>query len=153
MLLMFKDRIVKYSIKTGKKIFEKITPKTFGNLDYVIENNIFIENENQSFINLNQTDTSKIFVVTTENKILSLDHQLNITDTKIAFENLLVDYEFKGDYQFLANDKHTLILNRDGKLIAELEPNRKAVLFDKTLYYKKDKSFIAVDLTEILKDE
>ncbi len=84
--------------------------------------------------------------------MLAIDSLLNVTDT-IAYKDLRIYYLRKGKYKFLTEDGHTLIINDRGKRIAEIEASINAFLVGKTLYDKQDKSFIAIDLKTILKDE
>lgn len=151
--LVFKNRIAKYSIKTGSQLIEKEFPEDiYGVLKYFVGNNVFITNENDNFVSLPQSDTSKVFVFTSQGKTLSIDNKLNVTDT-IAYEDLSIYYLSTSDFKFIAKGKQTLIIDNTGKPIAEIEATRNAFLFGKTLYDKLDKSFIAIDLTEIVKNK
>ena len=93
-------------------------------------------NENDHLESLTQSDTSKVFVFTDQGKILSVDSQLNVTDT-IDYEDLSIYYLRIADLKF----------------IAEIEATTNAFLSGETLYDKRDNSFIAVDLREIIKNE
>ena len=151
--LVFKNRIAKYSIKTGSQIIEKEFPEDYyGDLKYFVGNQVFVKNENDDLVSLPQSDTSKVFVFTNQGKTLSIDNQLNITDT-IDYEDLSIYYLRTADLKFIAKDKQTLIIDNEGKQIAEIEATTNAFLIGETLYDKQDKSFIAIDLKEIIKNE
>jgi len=151
--LVFKNRIAKYSIQKGNQIAEKeFLQDNYGDLKYFVGNQVFVTNENEDLISLPQSDTSKVFVFTNQGKTLSIDNQLNVTDT-IEYEDLSIYYLRTVDYKFIAKDNKTLIINNVGKKIAEIEATSNAFLIGETLYDKRDKSFIAIDLKEIIKDE
>ena len=46
-----------------------------------------------------------------------------------------------------------MIVDKNGKRNAEIEATKNAFLIGETLYDKYDKSFMAVDLREIIKNE
>ncbi len=151
--LVFKNRVAKYSIQTGNQILEKEFPEdNFGELKYFVGNQVFVKNENNDLISLSQSDTSKVFVFTNQGKTLSVDNQLNVTDT-IDYEDLSIYFLRTADLKFIAKDKQTLIIDNEGKQIAEIEASTNAFLIGETLYDKRDKSFIAIDLKEIIKNE
>jgi hypothetical protein len=151
--LVFKNRIAKYSIQTGNQILEKEFPEdNFGELKYFAGNQVFVTNDNNDLVSLPQSDTSKVFVFTNQGKTLSIDSQLNIAGT-IDYEDLSIYYLRTADFKFIAKDNQTLIIDNEGKQIAEIEASTNAFLIDETLYDKRDKSFLAIDLKEIIKNE
>lgn len=153
MYLVFKNRIAKHSIKNGSQILEKeFHEEIFGDLKYFVGNQVFVTNENNDLVSLPQSDTSKVFVFTNQGKTLSVDNQLNVTDT-IDYEDLSIYYLRTADLKFIAKDKQTLIIDNNGKRIAEIEATTNAFLIGETLYDKRNKSFIAVDLKEIIDNE
>ncbi len=150
--LIFKNRIAKYSIQTGSQIIEKEFPEEdFGNLKYFVGNQVFVTNENNDLISLTQSDTSKVFVFTNQGKTLSIDNQLNVKDT-IDYEELSIYYLRTADYKFITKNNQTLIIDNDGKRIAEIEATSNAFLIGERLYDKRDKSFLAIDLKDIIKN-
>lgn len=153
MYLVFNNRIAKYSVETGNQIIEKEFPQeNYGDLKSFVGNQVFVANDNEDFISLTQSDTSKVFVFTNQGKTLSIDSQLNVTNT-IEYEDLNIYYLRTEDYKFVAKDKQTFIINDNGKRIAEIDATTDAFLIGETLYDKRDNSFIAIDLREIIKNE
>ncbi len=151
--LVFKNRIAKYSQATGNLLKEKTFPREkFGELEYFVGNHVFITNENKEFISLSQADSTKIFVFTSKGKILSIDNQLNIAET-IDYEDWSIYYLKTNEYKFIAKDKLTWIIDNKGQKVAELNMTSNAFLVGKTLYEKQNDSFIAIDLSDIIKDE
>ena len=156
--LIFKNRIMKYSMEEGFKeagfrIEEKEFPKdNFGELKYFVGNQAFITSQNGDLLSLHQSDSTNVFVYTSQGKILSIDKELNITKT-LDSEDLSIYYQRTKDFKFIAKDKNTFIVNNDGKKIAEIGTTSKAFLIGNTLYDTQDKSFIAIDLEIIIDNE
>ncbi len=148
--LVFKNRIAKYSLETGNLIKEMSFPEEeHGELKNFIGNHVYLTNESGDFSNLRQSDTTKVFVFTNKDKILSIDNQLNVAEI-IDFENLNLYYLQTKNHKFLAKDGLTWIINNAGQKVAEIDATSKAVLIGTTLYDKKNDSFLAIDLTEII---
>lgn len=152
-LLVFKNRIKKYSMETGAEILEKEFPQdNFGELRYFVGRQVFTTSENGELSNLRKSDTTKVFVFTSQGKTLSLDNNLNVTKT-IDYKDLSIYYEQTSDYKFIAKDKNTLIVNNEGKRIAEVGATSKSFVIDKTLYNTQDNKFITIDLDKIITNE
>ena len=151
--LVFKNRIAKYSKATGELIIDKeFQNAEFGELKHFIGNKVFITNKQDDFVSLPQSDTTKVFIHTSQGKTLAMDKELNVSET-IAYEDLSVYYLRTKDYKFISKDKQTLIVDNDGKRVAEVEATSDSFLIGKTLYDRQDNSFLAIDLKDILKDE
>ncbi|NPA35458.1 MAG: hypothetical protein GXO47_01265, partial [Chlorobi bacterium] len=105
-----------------------------------------------NIVSLPQSDTTKIYVFTSNGKTLSIDKQLNVTGT-IDFEDLSIYYLQIEKHKFIANDKITWIINDEGQKIAEINMTTNAFLIGKTLYDKQNNSFITIDLSDIFKYE
>jgi len=148
--LVFKNRIAKYSQEIGNLIMEMNFPEEeYGKLKYLVGNQVFKTNENGDWSSLVQSDTAKVFVFTNKDKIVSIDSQLNTTKI-IDFEDLNIYYLQTKEYKFLAKDKLTLIIDNEGKKVAEIEVSSSAFLIGETLYDRHENSFLAIDLTEII---
>lgn len=151
--LVFKNRIAKYSMETGNLIAEKDFPKdNVGELKYFVGNQVFVTNQNGDLMSLPQSDSTKVFVFTSQGKTLSIDSELNISKT-IEYDDLSIYYLRTKDFKFIAKDKKTLIVNKEGKRIAEINATSNAFMIGNTLYDTQDKNFIKIDLSEIFKNE
>ena len=149
-LLVFENKLMKYSKETGDLILEKeFSEQNFGKLKYFIGNQTYIINDENRFVSLLQTDTTKVFVSTNQNKILVIDDQLNVTNT-INDEDLNVYYLKANDYKFISKRNKTWITNQEGEKIAELNVSSKAFLMNNILYDVQKNTFVVIDLTEIL---
>lgn len=146
----FKNRIAKHSMETGEMVTEKEFSKdNFGELKYFTGNQVFTTNQNGDLMSLSQTDSTKVFVLTSLGKTLSIDNELNISET-IENKDLSINYLKIKDYKFIARDKKTLIINNTGQIIAEVDATSNAFIVGNTLYDTQDKHFIAIDLSEMI---
>jgi outer membrane protein assembly factor BamB len=150
---LFKNRIAKHSMQTGNLITERYFPKEdFGELKFFVGNQVFITNQNGDLMSLQQSDSTKVFVFTSQNKTLSLNSELNNSKT-IDGDDLSIYYLRTRDYKFIAKDKKTLIIDNTGQKIAEIAATSKAFAVDNTLYDTQDRSLIKIDLRKIIKNE
>jgi hypothetical protein len=148
--LAFKNRIAKYSMKTGSMVIEKDFPKdNFGELKYFVGNQAFITNQNGNLRDLPQSDSTKVFIFTSQGKTLSIDNELNISKT-IEYGDLSIYYQRRNDFKFIAKNKTTLIVNDKGQRIAEIDATSNAFMIGNTLYDTQDKNLIKIDLSEII---
>lgn len=151
--LVFKNRIAKYSMETGNMMAEKDFPKdSHGELKYFVGNQVFIKNQNGDLMSLPESDSTKVFVFTSQGKTLSVDSELNISKI-IEYDDLSIYYLRTKDLKFIAKDKKTLIINNAGQKIADIDATSNAFMIGNTLYDAQDKSFIKIELSEIIKYE
>lgn len=151
--LVFKNRMAKYSKETGHLIIEKdFQTAEFGELKHFIGNKVFITNQQDDFVSLPQSDTSKVFVFTGQDKTLAIDKELNVLDT-IKYEDLSIYNLRTKDHKLISKDKETQIINNQGKRIAVVEASSNSFLIGNTLYDQQNSSFLAMDLKDILTNE
>lgn len=148
--LVFKNRIAKYSKSTGALVTEKQFPEEdVGELRYFVGNQVFVRNKNDDLISLPQTDATKIFVLTNQGRTLEIDNHLKVVNA-IENEELSIYYIRAKNYKFIAKDNKTLIINSEGKRVAEVKATSEAFLFGTTLYDKQNKKFYAIDLKDLI---
>lgn len=148
--LAFKNRVAKYSLATGSLLAEKDVPtEDFGELKYFVGDQVFINNQNGDFVSLPQSDSTHVFVFTSQGKALSLDGGLEVSKT-IEYDDLSVLYLRTNELKFIANDQKTLVVNNLGKRVAEIDVSSNANLIGHTLYDTQDDRFITMDLRQII---
>jgi hypothetical protein len=148
--LLFPNKIVKYNIYSGALISEKkFSKETFGTLENFSKNNVFLLRENRSFVNLVQYDWKNFHIHTNQNITLSIDKQLNVTNTvgQSNTGNCFLNYS---DYKFITSREKTFVINNNSNIIAELNVTSNAFICDGVLYDKRENSFIAIDLKNII---
>ena len=148
--LLFKNKIVKYDLERGSQIFEKEFPKKiYGSLKYFVGSRVFVSNQEDIFKSIVQNEPTKLHIYTTLGKIFSLNYQLNLTNT-VEQENIGIYFLSYKDYKFITSKGKTYIINDEGQIIAELDLSSNAFIVGDYLYDKKDRSFYAVDLKNII---
>jgi len=93
-------------------------------------------------------DPTNLYINTNQRKIISIDTQLNVTNT-IGYKDTFNSFLQYNDHQFIANGEKTFVINNDGKIIAELNVTSNAFLLDGILYDKRYNSFVSIDLKNI----
>ena len=150
--LVFKNKIAKYNKETGNQIAEKtFSEEKYDELKYFVGGQVHITNQDGKLLSLTQNDSTRVHVLTNNGKILSIDKQLNVAKT-IDNEDISIYYLRTKDYKFIAKGEKTFIINSEGEKIAEVEATSNAFLIEDVLYDKRDKSFIAIDLKEIISE-
>ncbi len=149
-LLIFKDGIIKRSMRDGAQEFERTyNTDEYGELRYFVGNQIYAANADSSLTSLTLTNPSKKYIFTTESKVLELDNDFNITD-KIDFDQLYLYYLEVKDYKFVAKNNKTVVLDADNNRIAEIDVTRRSTLIGNKLYDMQEKSFFEVDLSNLI---
>ena len=153
MVLVFKNRIAKYSMETGTEILVKKIPKdNFGELKYFIGNQVFITSQNGDLLSLLHSDSTKMYVFTNQGKTLSIDENLDVTNT-FDYKDLSINYLHTKDLSFIAKDTNTMIVDDEGKNIAEIDATTNSFIINSTLYNTQDKKFIQINLNKIITNE
>jgi len=149
-ILIFKNRIAKYSMETGTEILVKEFPKNdFGELRYFVGNQVFITSQDGELLNLCNSDSTKMYVFTNEGKTLSIDENLDVTNT-FEYNDLSINYLHTKDLNFIAKDTNTVIVDDEGKNIATIEATSNSIIVNGILYDTQDKKFTQIDLNEIM---
>jgi len=148
-LLIFKDKLVKYSLKNGSELISKsFDIDEFGALSFFIGNSIYLK-KNSLFINVAVSDTANCYVRMSKGKILMLNNKLE-TVNQFNFEDLYFLYKTTKKHKFFSKGDQTVIFDDKNQKIAELYTSYDSVVIGNKLYDIQDKSFIEVNLSEII---
>jgi outer membrane protein assembly factor BamB len=151
--LVFKSRIAKHSMETGDLMVEKDLPvDNVGELKYFVGDQVFITDQDGDLLSLSQSDSTSVFVFTSEGKTLCLDSDLTLTKA-IDYADLSINYLNTKNCRFIAKDNKTLILSNSGQKIAEIEASSDSVLIGNVLYSTQGNRFCAIDLHNIIDNE
>lgn len=150
-LLVFKDRIAKYSMINGSIILEKsFDIATLGELRYFIGSQVYLKSD--SIYNpIVSSDSTKFFLYTKTGKILVLNEKLDIVD-QIESNQLYIYYLKTKNYKFLAKDNETIVIDIKNKKVADLKASRKAILIGSKLYDVQEKSFLEIDIPDLIEN-
>lgn len=116
--LAFKNKIKRYALANGHEIFEKDFPKSqFGELIDFVGIQAFIEGESGHVESLRLSDTTRVYVLTSQKKILELDKNLEVIRS-IEYDELGVFMSNLKISNSLQNQaKHGLLITTDKKLL------------------------------------
>ncbi|MDL2222998.1 PQQ-binding-like beta-propeller repeat protein [Bacteroidales bacterium OttesenSCG-928-M11] len=147
--LLFKNRMRKYSAKTGELLLDKFcSEEQFGEITHFVDDKVFIAGQDELMYRLIDSDLNKVFVHTKDGHVLAIDEDLNVSEI-INSSELNVNKLSSDDFLFLSRNHYTEIYNHDGEKIAVLDIPSDSFLIDGVLYAKKDNSFFAIDLDQL----
>ncbi|MDR2887718.1 MAG: hypothetical protein LBV26_06955 [Bacteroidales bacterium] len=146
-LLLFKDRLMKYSLRDGSQILEKpVSSDQAGELMEFAKTGIYIDAAGSHLANLVLSDTSKHYIVASSGRILIFDTDLNITgdvDTGRLYDELLK----LNSYTFVTRDNQSFIIDANNKKVAEIDVAPKAVnVAGNKLYFFRENILFEIDI-------
>jgi len=146
-LLVFKDRITKYSLIDGSLIYEKrFNIKDFGELNNFVDGLVYF-NSPPANDSLEPPDPSKHYLITNSGKILVINDDLDILD-QVDYDQTYRNYLETSDYKFLAKGNETIVIDHDNNIVAKLKASSNAILIGSKLYDRQGGNFIEIDLNE-----
>lgn len=151
LLLVFKDRISKYSLLDGSLIMEKeFDPYYSGELNYFTGGQVYTKTDS-TYQNLAMSDTTKYYIYNSKEKILVLNNQLEIT-SQLDANDLYIYYLKEKDYKFLAKGDKTVVIDQSNKEIADVDISRITQRIGNKLYSIGEKSFIELDINDVIRE-
>ncbi len=147
--LIFKDRISKYNLNNGSIISEKsFDLETVGELWYFVGRQVYFKSDSL-FNSLEALDSTKHYLFTKSGKILTINDDLEILN-QVNYHQLYLYYLKTKNYKFLANENVTTVIDNSNIKVAELKASSKARLIGSKLYDMQERSFIEIDLNELI---
>ncbi len=145
-MLLFKNKIAKYSMTNGLLISEKsIQTETTGDFTSFTSEQFFVETDSayQSFESL---EPDKLHVVTEKNKLLTINDLFEI-ETITEPENLFTLYGSSEELRFLKKGDETIVINNENKKVAVLQASPNAISFGAKLYDIQKNCLLEFDLS------
>ncbi len=150
------NRIVKYALKDGSQMTAvSFNEKEVGRLRYFAGDlrfpagqKLFIRSSASDFQNLIQSDTTKEFVVTTQQKAIILNDQLKMVG-EIPYKDMFMHSNSLGRLKLLSNAEQvyeTYIVDQRNKAIGKVEASYSAMFLGTTLFDSNEKNFVEIDL-------
>lgn len=150
-LLVFKDKVAKYSMINGSAITEKsFETKAAGELKYFLGSQVYFKTDS-TYKSLAFSDSTKYFLYANNRIILVTNLNLDILD-QIDFSQLYIYFLKTKDFKFLAKGNETVVLDNNNRKVADLKVSRNAILLGTKLYDRQEKSFIEIDLHDLIKN-
>lgn len=148
LIILYKDKIAKCSVKNGALISEKTfdTGKS-GEIVGFINHNIY-DKFDSVYKSLALTDTLNHYIYTKKKTVLAIDKNLNVVN-QYSIDQLYKFYLRYNNLRFLANKDNTLIIDKDNKIVARIDIPGKAKKIGTKLYFVLEKSIIEINLNNI----
>lgn len=152
LVVLYKNKIAKCSIKNGTLISEKAfdTGKN-GEIVGFINYNIYNKFDS-TYKSLVLTDSINHYIYTTKKIVLAIDKNLNIVN-QYDIDELYKYYLKYNDLRFLANKENSIIIDENNKIVAKIDIPGRAKRIGPKLYFVNEKSIIEINLDEITQVE
>jgi hypothetical protein len=144
---VFKDRVEKYAIEDGKLLAtQKYNLDKNDELSYFIGNQIFTKKDS-SYVSL-ASQSAHTFYIATKNKAIIIGHNLNAKGD-VGFDDLYIAHVITKDLTFINKQKHTIVVDKAGKELADISVAGKSVLLNNKLYTATENSFLEIDVADL----
>lgn len=149
--LVFKDKVSKYIMHDGSLILEKLfNSETYGELNYFISSQVYVKTDS-IYKSLSLSDTTKQYLYTKSGKTLVLNDKLEIVN-QIDYDQLYIYYLWDNNYKFIAKDNKTIVLDKNNRIVANIDISGKSIKIGSKIYDVQDKSFVEIDINDITKN-
>jgi outer membrane protein assembly factor BamB len=152
LVVLYKNKIAKCSIKNGTLISEKAfdTEKN-GEIVGFVNYNIYNKFDT-TYKSLVLTDSINHYIYTTKKIVLAIDKNLNIVN-QYDSDELYKYYLEYNKLRFLANKENSIIIDENNKIVAKIDIPGRAKRIGPKLYFVSKKSIIEINLDEITQVE
>jgi len=148
LIVLYKDKIAKCSVKNGTFISEKsFDTRVYGELVGFIGRNIYNKYD-ATYKSLILTDTLNHYVYTKKNMIFAIDKDLNIVNQYGADQLYQLNMQYN-KLIFLTNKDNTIVVDKNNATVAKIDISGKAKKIGSKLYFVKEKSIIEIDLNQV----
>ncbi len=149
-LLIFGDRILKYSLLSGAQEAEKMLgTKSYGKAVSEVGRHVYLRQAGTNPVNLLESDSTKLFLYTAEDSVLSFDNHLKTVGTVPKNELVFQFLHHKG-LDFILDSSIAIVLNEDGQRVAELDIGFGAKMYGNSVYYPDGRVLKILDITPLL---
>lgn len=146
--LIFKDRIVQFSKKTGLQNTKMIDPVQYGNIEFIVDRyNVYLKKDSV-FQLLGDYDPRAFYLKTNKGKILKLDRYMNIESEK-NMDDLCAVRAGNEKFSVVYHNDKALLLNKQNKAIAELNIGKRFFFYKNSLYGIDKNTILEVETDKI----
>lgn len=146
--LITNNTISNYSLKDGALIFEKTTDKNYGNPTYFIGNHVYIQTDS-AFNSLPLSDPDLHYIYNSLEKIQVLDSNFDPI-REVHEDQLYLYYMWHDGYRFISREGLTLIIDENGRAIAEVQGSIGSFIFDSKFYSIRNNSLLETALDDLI---
>jgi len=149
--IAFQNRVAMFSLANGTLLKEHLyNIEKFGDIVFFADKSFYLM-QDSIFKTLNLTDIKLNFILTKSGNVLAINDNLEIVNQLDKSKIYFCGLEFNNIY-FLTNDENNMLLiNNQGKKLADFHASRKSTLSANRFYYTQDNKFIEIDLKDIIK--
>lgn len=150
LLLAFNDRISTYSLQDGSHVAENlIDTQALGYIKYLLGSQVYVQQKDSTLASITLSDSSKSYVLTAYNKILSFDQTLEIGQDIIDYDSCFTEYLRFNNLKLLSHNLKTVVINEENKLVARLSVSGKSKIKESKLYDTQRENLLIIDLKNI----
>jgi len=150
LFLLSKNRIFKYSLTDGAELWEQIIKTdSLGELSGFAGSDLYIKSDSVSFRPI-LSDSTNIYVFTSENKLLEFSNQLEFKGI-IPENEIFYAYLVTNGYKFLETGNSSIVIDKKNELVAELEISGNALLRGTKLFEAQGNSFVEIEMDQLIK--
>ena len=149
LLLLSKKKVFKYSLKDGNELWEQsIKTDSVGELTQFGGSTMYVRLDSASVKPI-QSDSASFSVSSNKNQLLILNNDLKVTNI-IPNDQIYYCYlEAKG-YKFLDAGETTLVIDKNNKVVAELDISGSATLKGTKLFDVQGNNFVVIDIGQLI---
>ncbi len=149
LLTISNTRISKYSLTDGSLEQEKIIDTdSLGYLKRFVTKHLYIK-QDSTFKTLEEIDSLNLYLLTKKDKIIAINDKFEVVKQLDDFIPYIT-YLVKDGYKFIGSLNESYILDKNGKVVANISVSRNAVFIGSKLYDCKENAMVIVDLKDIL---
>ncbi|MGE5426652.1 MAG: PQQ-binding-like beta-propeller repeat protein [Methylococcaceae bacterium] len=147
--IVFKNKMAQYSLVDGSLIREKkFKIKPDESLLSYVGNHVYVKTDSL-YNSLALTDTTTHCIFTEKKKVLVMNDRLEIIKN-YDFNELYLNTLQEKDYRFLVNGDKTIVIDNLQRKVATIDVAMKTKLLGTKFYSIRDKSFLELDIKEII---
>lgn len=147
--LLSKNHIFKYSLKSGSELWEQNYKTDLqGELTQFAGTDMYIEADS-TYINLYLSDKTKMYVYTNKNNLMILNNDL-LPEKTISLNDLFYCYLETNGYRFLENGTTTVVIDKKGQEIAELNISSNVLLRGQRLFEVEANSLVELNIDQLI---
>lgn len=148
LLVVFKNRILKYSMSDGALINERLFDvETSGELKFFIGNDVY-QLSDSTFHSITSSGSKSYFVYTEKGYILEVDNNFEVLNQ--IYPNSYYVYYFKTEnFKFLDMGEVTAVIDNENNQVATLDISRRTIRIGSKIFFIQGSSLVGVELDDI----
>ncbi len=148
-VLLYKNKISLFSIRNKALLAEKnFDTKTIGFMRFITDSLVYIQPDSSAGDKSLVHMENKYYVFTINNKVLEMNHNLEVIRT-LERSEIFLEYSHNRLFKFLINGKNTIIADHENNILAKLNVSGKIVLKGSDLFVAGSNELDEIDLDQL----